>query len=120
MFSGTEVTANTFVGVTRGVFIGGGRDNVVVDNKFVDCAHPVHLDARGLGWASYSIPTMEAALAAVPYRGAVWVQHYPRLATIAAEQPAAPLGNFIARNHRVRSGPDEIDNTARKFLVDKL
>lgn len=120
MFSGTEVVENTFVGVARGVFIGGGRDNVVVDNKFVDCAHPVHLDARGLGWASYSIPTMEATLAAVPYRSALWARRYPRLATIAAEQPAAPLGNLIGHNERVRCGPDEIDAAARKFLVDKL
>lgn len=120
MFSGTEVTENTFVGVARGVFIGGGRDNIVADNKFVDCAHPVHLDARGLGWASYSIPTMEAALAAVPYRSALWAQRYPRLATIASEQPAAPLGNLVGHNERVRCGPDEIDDTARKFLVDKL
>ena len=33
--------------------IGGGRDNRVVGNVFLDCHPAVHVDARGKGWASF-------------------------------------------------------------------
>ena len=48
-FSGAEVTGNIFKNVTESVKIGGGRDNNVINNIFVDCAHSLEIDARGMG-----------------------------------------------------------------------
>ena len=41
---------NLFERVAESVFIGGGRDNLVEDNKFIDTATAIHLDARGKTW----------------------------------------------------------------------
>ncbi len=37
----------------RGMMIGGGRDNIVTGNAFVECQPAIHLDGRGIGWASF-------------------------------------------------------------------
>ena len=41
-----------FVDCTVGMFIGGGRDNVVRGCRFERCATALHLDARGHSWES--------------------------------------------------------------------
>ena len=55
--SGTTIYGNVFYQASRAAFIGGGRDNRVVNNIFVDCHPSVHVDARLLGWAKeYGAP----------------------------------------------------------------
>ncbi len=46
--SGLEVTGNLIVGGTRCVHIGGGRENRISSNIFVDCGEGVLIDARGM------------------------------------------------------------------------
>lgn len=87
-----------------GFLIGGGRDNLIEGNLIVDCKLGMHCDARGLGWAARSRPTMEERLAAVPYRSDVWRTKYPPLAKILDEDPMSPHGNVIRGNELVRSG----------------
>ena len=48
--SGWLVEKNKFVNCTVGMFIGGGRDNVVRQSYFESCALAVHLDDRGATW----------------------------------------------------------------------
>ncbi len=98
MFSGTEVVGNVFYRVTRAVFIGGGRDNVVANNLFVECGHAVHLDARASTWAADSLAMMKQRLAAMPYREQPWRSHYPKLVDILDHEPGAPRGNKLVRN----------------------
>ena len=50
--SGTLVYGNVFYRAGRAAMIGGGRDNTIENNIFVECTPSVHVDARGLGWAS--------------------------------------------------------------------
>lgn len=116
MFSGTTIEANVFYRVSRAVFIGGGRDNTVTRNAFVSCGVAVHVDARGLGWAAYSLPVMRAALAAVPFASATWAARYPALASIERDDPAAPRGNVIADNIAWQGGWDEIEPAARSLV----
>lgn len=87
-----------------GFLIGGGRDNVIEGNLIVDCKLGLHCDARGLGWAARSRPTMEERLAAVPYQSEVWRSKYPELEKILAQDPMSPAGNVIRNNQLVRSG----------------
>ena len=49
MFSSADVIGNVFNRVTRAIQIGGGRDNNVLNNIFIDCVPSLHIDARGIG-----------------------------------------------------------------------
>ncbi len=99
MLCGTTVFGNVFYRVTRAAFIGGGRDNLVENNIFVDCEPAVHVDARAMGWASYHVDTtLKERLQAVPYQQSPWRERYPKLLTILDDEPAAPKGNRIVRN----------------------
>ena len=99
MFSGTEVHGNVFHAVARGVLIGGGRDNVVTNNVFVDCGTAITIDARGEGWAAAMVNgVLRSRLEALPYRRPPWTSRYPALASILEDEPAAPTGNVVARN----------------------
>lgn len=97
-FSGTEISGNLFVKVTRAAMIGGGRDCTIANNVFVDCVPATHVDARGLGWAARGRGGLEDSLAAMPYREPLWAGRYPALVKILDEDPMAPRGNRIARN----------------------
>jgi hypothetical protein len=100
--SGTTVYGNVCYKAGRAVLIGGGRDNMVENNIFVDCTPSMHVDARGLGWAkSYfdgSDDTLFTRLKAVDYRNPPWSMRYPRLLTLLDDEPAIPKGNVVARN----------------------
>lgn len=100
--SGTLVYGNIFNRVDWGVFIGGGRDNRVENNIFIEnTLAAVHLDSRGLGWAKWAIigngPIL-AALVNMNYKNPPWSTKYPELVDILDKQPGAPLGNSVARN----------------------
>ncbi len=45
-FSSASIIGNVFYRVPAAAFIGGGRDNRVENNIFVDCEPAVHVDAR--------------------------------------------------------------------------
>ncbi len=104
MFSGTEISSNVFCRVTSAVFIGGGRDNTIANNIFIDCRPAVHVDSRALGWAR-PYPEQwareaqeEGTISGIHYLAPPYSERYPRLASILADDPAAPKGNNIARN----------------------
>jgi hypothetical protein len=100
--SGTTVVGNVCYKAGRAVLIGGGRDNTVENNVFVDCTPSVHVDSRGLGWAkSYfdgSDNTLVDRLHAVDYRHPPWSSRYPQLLKLYDDEPALAKGNIIARN----------------------
>jgi hypothetical protein len=97
-FACAEIFGNLFYKVTSAAFIGGGRDNAVVNNIFVDCKPAVHFDARGLNWCSIYFDRMKHGLDEVPYQTPPWSTRYPKLVNILNEKPMAPVGNVIARN----------------------
>jgi len=99
--SGTTVVGNVFYRASRAAFIGGGRDNVIENNVFVECRPSVHVDARGLGWMHATVAPgglMHQRLAAMPYQQPPWSTRYPELARILEENPPAPHGNRVVRN----------------------
>jgi hypothetical protein len=117
MFCGTEIVGNLFVRVTRAAMIGGGRDNSITGNIFVDCRPALHVDARAMGWASYHVDTtMTDRLNAMPYQSELWAERYPDLVDILDDDPAAPKGNLIARNIIIGDGWDGIYDQAEPFV----
>jgi hypothetical protein len=118
MFCGTTIFGNVFYQVTRAAFIGGGRDNTIENNIFVDCKPAIHVDARAQGWAGYHVETtMTERLRAMPYQQPPWSERYPRLVNILEDDPAAPKGNVIARNICRGGQWDEIEAKARPLLT---
>ncbi len=102
--SGLTATGNVIERCHWGFHIGGGRDNVFSDNQIIDCKLAFHCDARGLGWAGKSKPTMVSNLNAVPFKTDPWKSKYPQLVDLLEHDPMAPSGNTISGNRLIRSG----------------
>jgi len=126
--SGISVIGNIFYKAGRAAFIGGGRDNLVENNIFVDCESSVHIDARGMGWMKYHVDpggTLPERLKDVPYKQLPWSERYPRLVNILEESPGEPSGNIVRRNISLGGKWLDVENIAMpliKFqdnLVDK-
>jgi len=99
--SGDSIIGNVFYQAGRAAFIGGGRDNLVENNLFVDCEAAVHLDARGTSRITNGKGGSWDLLAkakAVGYDRPPWSERYPRLARIMKDQWQLPEGNVIRRN----------------------
>lgn len=101
-WSGTTVYGNVLYRAHRGVLVGGGRDNTVANNIFVECHPAVFVDARGLGWASFWFDgrnlTLLERLNAVNYKQPPYSVRYPQLPKIWQDNPALPKGNSIVCN----------------------
>ena len=103
-FSGVDVTGNVFDKVTRAMMIGGGRDNHVLNNIFVDCVPSLHIDARGLGWM-HDHPEEwikeaedKGTILGTAYNKPPYSTRYPELINILTDEPKAPKGNVISHN----------------------
>jgi len=104
--SGTMVFGNVFYKATRAAFIGGGRDNTVENNIFVECNPAVWIDGRGLDgspvWHGMVYETMKQRLEAVNWREPPYSERYPKLAELqpyyAQDGGVPPEGNKIVRN----------------------
>jgi parallel beta-helix repeat protein len=124
--SGDTIDGNVFVRSGRAVMIGGGRDNLVLNNLIVDCPIGLHLDSRGTTWKQWNNPTdtswcLEEKAKKLNYTQPPWSTAYPKLAAIMAEDPRQPLGNVVRRNVLVDCQKEAInlDANARK-LFDRL
>jgi Right handed beta helix region len=112
MACGTTIVANIFHRCHWGMLLGGGRDLIVEGNLFIDCTLAVHLDARGLGWASRMDGTMRQRLEAMPYQEEPWRSRYPELVGILDDEPMTPKHNLLRGNLLVRSGKIDADLAA--------
>lgn len=107
--SSADIIGNVFYKLTDGVLIGGGRDNLIENNVFIECRTPVKMDNRGLRWQTrwgHFKPggPMYKPLHEFRHDQPPWSTKYPKLARILNENPQAPLGNTLERNVSVRSG----------------
>lgn len=107
-FSSAEIYGNIFRNVTRATMIGGGRDNRIVNNLYIDCAPCVHLDARGLGWQKDFTQNWIDELRekgthlGVNVMEPPYSQKYPELMRILDKNPGTPCGNVVTHNICVR------------------
>ena len=116
MFCSATIRGNLFHEVHRAILLGGGRDNLVEGNLFVDCPIGVHVDARMLNWAAGSMAGMKQLLEAMPYREEPWRSRYPQMLTYLDGNYAEPRGNVIVRNVSVGGKFDGIHAAARPFV----
>jgi len=100
--SGFTVTGNLFYRAGRATMIGGGRDNRVENNIYVECSPSLHVDARGLGWASYyfdgTTKELFMKMDDMNYSRPPYSTRYPGLLQMEDGTPAVPKYNTIARN----------------------
>jgi hypothetical protein len=122
MFAWAAIQGNVFYKVTAAAFIGGGRDNRVENNVFVDCNPALHVDARALGWAHYHADEWikegkeKGTISGIAYNKPPYSERYPELVKILDGDPRAPEGNVIARNICVGGRWDDIEGKARPLL----
>jgi len=99
---GHSIHGNLFVRCMQSVFTGGGDDNIITNNVFLDCWKSAHLDNRGMGWqkAATDDPkgTLRIRLLAMPYTNALWSARYPALVNILNDDPGVPKRNVFAGN----------------------
>ena len=99
---GTIIRNNIFRNIDRAIMLGGGKDNKVYNNVFIDCDLAIHVDARAHGWAKrYAVEggswQMHEKLAVVDYQNPPWSSRYPSLVHI-LQDPFTPTGIEIERN----------------------
>jgi hypothetical protein len=97
-FSSADISGNVFYDVATAILIGGGRDNLMTNNLFVNCRQALSIDARGLGWAKGVGSFATKELFDLNYRKPPWSTRYPELLNILEDEPLAPKGNVVARN----------------------
>lgn len=118
--SGITVVGNVFVRACREVLIGGGRDNLVENNLFIDGEPAVEVDARGLGWFAVTVVPggwMRQRLDEMPWQSPPWTSRYPGLATLLDDQPEAPRRNVVRRNVSVGGTWTRIEPAAEAGVV---
>lgn len=102
-FSSADISHNVFYDVATGILIGGGRDNLMNNNLFVNCRAAFSIDARGLGWAKGVGTFATKELHDLKYQQPPWSVKYPELLGILEDEPLAPKGN-VARHNVVWGG----------------
>jgi hypothetical protein len=99
---GFTVVGNIFYRAGRATLIGGGRNNVVENNIYIECAPSVHIDARGLGWAGYYFDGTRTELFdqmnEVRYDTPPYSTRYPQLLTMYDGETQVPKYNVIRNN----------------------
>ncbi len=117
--SGHTIHGNLFERCSQAVFIGGGDDNIVTNNVFLDCWRAAHLDNRGMGWQKKATDspdgTLRKRLRAMPITSDLWKSRYPKLANILDDEPNIPKRNVFARNICAGGVWDHIHSGTRKY-----
>ena len=96
---GTTIFGNVFYQAGIAAFVGGGHDNIVENNIFIDCEASIHIDARGMSWArNYILPAISDKLDAVNYMQPPYSVRYPELTGILNIDPGQPKRNVFRYN----------------------
>lgn len=122
--SGITVFGNIFYKVSwAAVLLGGGRDNIIENNIFIDCNPAVWIDARGIIWSKNCFDgtnnVLFDRLDAVNYTQPPYSLRYPRLLNVLNDEPALPKNNKIVGN--ICSGGQwlKLLHGAEKFVTIK-
>lgn len=100
--SGTIIIGNYFKDVAIGILLGGGRDNLIRNNLFINSRPAIRPDARGKTTAKFQFANREGILfkrlKELGDSRTLYNQRYPQLSTFPDNDPAIPLGNRIEQN----------------------
>ncbi|MBI2480964.1 MAG: right-handed parallel beta-helix repeat-containing protein [Planctomycetia bacterium] len=116
---GHAIHGNLFERCMQSVFIGGGDDNLVTNNVFLDCWKSAHLDNRGVGWQKKATDdprdTLRTQLRSMPYTNALWRSRYPTLVNILDDDPGVPKRNVFASNISAGGKWEDIASSIRSL-----
>lgn len=100
--SGYTLYGNICYRCGRGTLIGGGRDNMVQNNIYIECHPSIILDARGLSWAGYyfdgSYNVLWERMDQMHATKPPFSKRYPELINLRQDEPAIPKNNKIINN----------------------
>jgi hypothetical protein len=117
--SGHTIYGNVFEHCSRAVFIGGGDDNVVDNNVFLNCWKAAHMDNRGMGWQKKATDdpkgTLRTRARAMPIKSELWAKRYPNLVNVFDDDPGVPKRNIFRRNVSAGGSWDDIHQGTRKY-----
>ena len=117
--SGHIIHGNLFERTSHSIFIGGGDDNIVTNNVFIDSRPAAHIDNRGMGWQKEATDdedgTLRTRLRAMPYQGNLWSERYPTLPGILEDEPNIPKRNVFRRNISAGGQWDDIHSGTRRY-----
>jgi hypothetical protein len=116
MFCSANIHGNIFYQVPAAAFIGGGRDNTIENNLFIDCNPAIHIDCRALNWAKDTMGQLKQQVKDMPYKEEPWKSRFPQLLTYLDDEPATPKGNVVARNICVGGRWDDVEGGARPHV----
>ena len=108
--AGDVIVDNVLEETGFGIFVGGGRHNVVRGNTMINCKMALHLDTRGLERArpGKGIPNdswdLLAKIDRVGFRDAPWKDRYPWLLDYMDDEPLLPLHTEFSDNVAVCCG----------------
>lgn len=118
--SGTSISGNVFANVSRAVFIGGGRDNVVERNIFVASSPAVFADNRGLTWQRQQTLDPNSELRRrfrnMPVSSQPYSSRYANLADILDDEPGRSKYNRVSGNLYVDSRASEFMDGAESGI----
>lgn len=97
-YSGTTVDGNVFENMELGVAIGGGRNNEIINNRFVNVEIAVALDARGIDWHAGRQNYLVDKLKSIPFRSDIYRSKYKNISDILEDQPSRPKYNLLYNN----------------------
>ena len=132
-FSSADIIGNVFNKAARAIMIGGGRDNNIINNIFIECVPSLHVSAQGLGWMENSANCWvkeaeeKGTILGIAFNQPPYSTKYPKLANILNDEPKAPKGNVISRNICFGGNWDKnsglwnmsIEDKARPYLTMK-
>ena len=103
---GATIFGNVFYKMSRATFIGGGRDNQIENNVYVECDPAIQIDARGLDprpvWHNMVYQTMKESLLRMRPHEPPYSVRYPELAQLdkyyEGDTGVPPEGNRVLRN----------------------
>ncbi|MFO7724786.1 MAG: right-handed parallel beta-helix repeat-containing protein [Oceanipulchritudo sp.] len=104
--SGIDVFGNVFYRAGRAAFIGGGRDNRIQNNLFIECQPSIQIDGRGLSWAVHHFDvdhpryasTLRDAYEEAKVNEPPYANRYPELIGLYEGDPRIPSGNIVENN----------------------
>lgn len=118
--SGTTVRRNVFEGLGQSVFIGGGRDNSIVENLFLNSKAAIVIDARGMTWQKDAslAPTgiFQKNLHTFNVFNQPYSQQYPNLGVLLEDGVGLPKYNILKSNIFCASGNYKIQLIAKPYI----
>lgn len=116
---GHTIHGNFFERCMQSVFIGGGDDNIVTNNVFLDCIKSAHVDNRGMNWQKPATDDpkgeLRTRLNAMPYGNELWKSRYPSLVDILNDDPGVPKRNVFRKNISAGGQWEDITPAIRAF-----